>query len=922
MVNFAEALEDERIQEWRDYYVNYNRLKGWIAELETSMAAEAAMSFFDELTLAFERVESFYGLKEDALRDRLIELPQLTEIERVKCVASIEQDIDKLNKFAEMNREGLRKICKKFDKVGVRNQSGGADKGKNQSNQEVDWGSSTESLQKRLVERFQNYKFGQATERLESIRASIHEWKSGAKKYLEAPLLPSSASAKGLNGELSRGLVPRMKSKWRQRYGYTLLYMISIAALVLGVWAKNCLPFTGLFATSCATDPLNTQSYLVIWVTLMTLTLLVWQWPSDSVMICATLFLNICGCLNSVEAWGAFANSVVLSVASLSAVGDCVSHTGIVDILFAKILGDTKNLYMAQFKILIPCALGAASISNTCVMACSMPAVEDWCNKNGYHMALFFLPISYLMLVSGTFAVFSTSTNLVAQGLLVAHELPPLSTFELGYPALINSCVSLVYLMLATPFFLNRFLKSSAPEKVSDPESQTVSKVLPGARAFFVRVRMQLRLQQTKTIQESGILECLSPGVACIDSVERHGQVQEQPASEFALNFDDILSLRVSAGAIQTLRSLAGFQLLSQDNSELYATMHLDTRELVEVVLDEGSPLVGHRLGKAKTFSVYAGAVVGLRLGAKHWASKSGSGKERSQSDVSGRGRSPSPSPNKFNSPGADPNSGAMANATGIPQVDGSEWLSHGDQVVLDVPAGFADQWRESADFVMLKKLVSKNVVKDQYKAYVSGAILFVMLVFVALSLLDLFVCAMSAIVLLCVTKCSTVASVKKAVPLKVVLTIVGAFGLGTAIGKHGIASQLAKLLVGIFSPWGHTGLLVAIWIVVVMLGVIFHGTAVVALMFPLCHHVAIESGIPLHQMVAVLCYSVACQMLSPVSYNTNLMAYAACPDYKFSDFPKVGAPLVVILAVISIPMAQTVFHAQPWDLPPIGPVF
>ena len=48
-------------------------------------------------------------------------------------------------------------------------------------------------------------------------------------------------------------------------------------------------------------------------------------------------------------------------------------------------------------------------------------------------MALFFLPISYLMLVAGTFAVFSTSTNLVAQGLLVERGLPPLATFELGY---------------------------------------------------------------------------------------------------------------------------------------------------------------------------------------------------------------------------------------------------------------------------------------------------------------------------------------------------------------------------------------------------------------------------------------------------------------------------------------------------------
>jgi len=93
--------------------------------------------------------------------------------------------------------------------------------------------------------------------------------------------------------------------------------------------------------------------------------------------------------------------------------------------------------------------------------------------------------------------------------------------------------------------------------------------------------------------------------------------------------------------------------------------------------------------------------------------------------------------------------------------------------------------------------------------------------------------------------------------------------------------------------------------VAVAALGVIFHGTAVVALMFPMCVSIAEMAGIPLHQMIAVLCISVACQMLSPVSYNTNLMAYAACPEYRFNDFPLLGGPLVVILLAVAIPMCQ-----------------
>jgi len=738
----------------------------------------------------------------------------------------------------------------------------------------VNWGSATESLQQRLVDRFSDYHFGTSVERLQKIQSAIKDWKESGTKAaltsedLAAPLLQEGTIKKKpsfieMSDHLSTGVMARMRKKWRQRYTWSALYFFVVTAVVVGFWAKYVVN-----APPTAVPPiLNGGSYVVIWTTVITLTLLVWQWPSDHVMLTATLFLNICGLLNATEAWGAFSNSVVLSVAALSVVGDVVSHTGIIDIFFAKLLGDTTNLYAAMIKIFIPCAIGAASISNTCVMACSMPAVEDWCQKNGYHQALFFLPISYLMLIAGTFAVFSTSTNLVAQALLVNHNLPPLNTFELGYPACVNMVVGLFYLVFVTPIVLNRFMAQQKTKSGRFIEGSAKS------RCFFVRVRVQLRLQKAKTIADSGLLDCCDADD--IDYLERHGMMQEQPASATELHFDDILCLRCTTKGIEKLRACTGFLLLSHDSSELYATMQADTRELVEVILDQGSPLVGHRLAKAKTFSSYNGSVIAARLGAK-------AGKTEKV-------------------PGLDSPGKPAATKT----LDASQWIAVGDQLVLDVPSGFCEQWRDSPDFVMLRKLVDKTSTKSDAKAFISGAILCVMLVFVATNMLDLFVCALSAIVALILTRCATPDSVKKAVRLNVVLTIVGAFGIGTAIGKHGIATALANLMVGLFSPFGDVGLLVAIWIVVVLLGIIFHGTAVVALMFPLCHQVAVQAGIPLHQMIAVLCYSVACQMLSPVSYNTNLMAYAACPEYRFGDFTKVGAPLCVILFCISIPMCR-----------------
>lgn len=143
-----------------------------------------------------------------------------------------------------------------------------------------------------------------------------------------------------------------------------------------------------------------------------------------------------------------------------------------------------------------------------------------------------------------------------------------------------------------------------------------------------------------------------------------------------------------------------------------------------------------------------------------------------------------------------------------------------------------------------------------------------------------------------------------QAINVRTLLTIVGAFGIGKAVGNTNVAKVLAMCLCNLLEPLGKKGLLAGIFTATVGLGVVFHATAVVILMFPVCLEISENQDIPLHQAMAVLMIGASNQLLSPVSYQTNIMAFAS-GYYTFGDFPKVGLGMTVLVGATCVALVD-----------------
>jgi len=619
---------------------------------------------------------------------------------------------------------------------------------------------------------------------------------------------------------------------------------------------------------------LTPVSYVVIWVTMVVLYFLVKQSPPDIVLMGATLFLTVSGILTQEAAWAAFSNDVVLSVAGLGVIAHAVEKTGIIDIVFGVFLGKPKSLPVAMLRLFLPAVVLNVCISNTCVMSCLLSVIDRWSQEIGYPKAFFLMPLSYLLLISGTFAIFSTSTNLIAQGLLISHGEPGFGNFDLALPALMCTGVTIIYLVIITPFALGRFSQANKTREQARPTGGKRKE-----NRYDVRVQITGKAISGQSLEASGILSQLGGGLRDVCARERYGVMMENCGSDLILEIDDVLWLRTNLEGVSSLFMTPGIHFVALDLSDDYATLDQSSRDLVEAVLDKESPLVGHRLGSAKKYRPeYDCPIVAYR------AFNSFQGEDGQSMD----------SPNSVEV-GATPETR----------------LERGDHIILNCPTSFYNTFKDSSDFVVLRKILSAETqgddAQDRSKAYQAGGCLLGLIAMVSTSTLQLLEAVFVVLAALIFTKCTTMDSCVRAVKLRTVLTIVGAFGLGKAIGQEGVANVLAEMLIFVLKPFGPRGLLSAVFAATVALGIIFHGTAVVVLMFPICMEIATNMGMPIHQLVAVLCLAVACQMLSPISYQTNLMAYST-GGYQFADFTKVGMGLVVCIATVTIPMCEWAF--------------
>jgi di/tricarboxylate transporter len=231
--------------------------------------------------------------------------------------------------------------------------------------------------------------------------------------------------------------------------------------------------------------------------------------------------------------------------------------------------------------------------------------------------------------------------------------------------------------------------------------------------------------------------------------------------------------------------------------------------------------------------------------------------------------------------------------------------LKTGDTLLIEAHPNFLEQFKNSSDFYLISSIASASP-PNYSKFGIAWTILIFMVTSAALGIFSMFQASFVAAGLMVATGCLPPNMVKKNIDWTVLLVIGATLGIGNAMEVTGTARYLASGLMQFLesSPYlALVGVYIATWVLTEMIT----NNAAAVLVFPIAISVAASMGVSYMPFVFVILMAASASFSTPIGYQTNLMVYGP-GGYYFTDFTKIGLPLNLIIATITVLLVPVIW--------------
>lgn len=586
---------------------------------------------------------------------------------------------------------------------------------------------------------------------------------------------------------------------------------------------------------------------LTLGVVVMALVAFVVEWfPVDITAVTIMVALIVLGLVSPEEGISGFGNSATITVMAMLILSAGIARTGAIQVV-GDLLMRWGGRHPAQQIVTLGTIAGpiSAFISNTAVVAVLLPIVEEWCRKRNLAPTQLLIPLSYATIFGGMLTVIGTSTSVLASGLSEKLEYGAFGLFEFTGLGAINFCIGLVYLAFVAPRLL--------PNRQMPPDSEVVSEVY-GLKDYVSEVVVTPRSSLVgQTLRMSRLQRLFDVDVLEIIRNDSHFA---QPLADKVLLAGDILLVRGGREDLLKIKDERGIDILPavQFGSEPPEADLVSPEEgLAEVLILSNSNLIGSTLKDLRFRQRYNATVLAIRRGQELVRERLGK----------------------------------------VP-------LRFGDVLLVQGPKQSFLGLQTSRDLLVIVQRDVETLRRD--KAWIAIAIGMGVVTLAAFNLLPILVSALLGAVLMVLTGCLKPGELYGAVRWDIIFLLAGLIPLGIAMENSGATELLANNLVAVGGDLSGYWLLTFFFAITALTTEILSNNASVVLLLPIAVRVAEQLQLNPFAFMFVVTFAASNSFMTPIGYQTNTMVYSA-GGYKFLDFTRTGAPLALIMALITPPL-------------------
>lgn len=240
------------------------------------------------------------------------------------------------------------------------------------------------------------------------------------------------------------------------------------------------------------------------------------------------------------------------------------------------------------------------------------------------------------------------------------------------------------------------------------------------------------------------------------------------------------------------------------------------------------------------------------------------------------------------------------------------EKFREGDTLVLLTDDAFLKNWGDSSFFLMVNDMRTKEPQMSKRKSWFTISLLVLMILGATIGELpamqgivpgmkfDMFFFVCITVVIMAWCGMFPARKYTKFISWDILVTIAAAFAISKAMQNSGMADAIGSWAVDISSGHGPYFLLAMVFLIATTFTELMTNNAAAALVFPIAISVAQHLGVSPMPFIVALCVAASASFCTPIGYQTNLIVQGV-GGYRFSDFFKVGLPLNIIVAILTI---------------------